>query len=93
MQRNNGDMIILSSTYISFESSASTTYFKYVHLPAHQLPVSVYWVRANTSTRVNKDIAKNSEFRIPYAIWYKLWEACFFSIKGHDNCVIVSKGK
>ena len=45
MQRNNGDMIVLSSTYIGFESSASTMYFQYIHLPVCQLPVHVYWVR------------------------------------------------
>ena len=45
MTRNNGDMTIESSTFISFESSASTTYFQCIHLPVCQLPVCVYWVR------------------------------------------------
>ena len=46
MQRNNGDMNIQSSTYVSFKCSASTTYFQYIHLPVCQLPVRVNWVRA-----------------------------------------------
>ena len=33
------------STYVNFESSVSTTYFQYIHLPVCQLPVRVYWVR------------------------------------------------
>ena len=37
--------IILSSTYVSFLSSA--TCFQYIHLPVGKLPVRVYWVRAS----------------------------------------------
>ena len=49
MKRNYGDMIILSSTYVSFESSASTPHFQYIHLPVCQLTVRVHWVRDYTN--------------------------------------------
>ena len=45
MQGNNGDMIILHSTYVSFGSAASTMYFQHMHLPVCQLSVGVYWVQ------------------------------------------------
>ena len=48
MQRNNGYMIILSSSYVSFESSASITYFQNIHLPVCHLPVCVYWIQVDS---------------------------------------------
>ena len=34
--RNNGDMIIQTSTFVSFDNSALTTYFQCIHLPVCQ---------------------------------------------------------
>ena len=50
MQKNNGDMIVESSTYFSFESSASTLYFQYIvytftYMSETSRTVCVYWVR------------------------------------------------
>ena len=56
IQRNNGDMIILSSTFVCFESSATTTYIQYIHLPICQWPVRVYLVRAKGEVDIRKDI-------------------------------------
>ena len=43
-------MVILNfNIYVSFESSAMTIYFQYIHLrPVCQLPVRVYWVHATS---------------------------------------------